>query len=231
VSLQAGQQDSQGARYRELLARLAGAAQRGELKQVERLGDDAVRVATQQGWHGLAVAAHWVVAGALLAAGKPQEAADRYRQAEAAASEAELKGETQGAGLRLKTRVALGAALVAARQWSLAAPLYEETAPLARTLKDAHLELECWRMGSFCRESLPELDKALVDAQQAWEVGKALEPQARATSTLPYVAEALVRLRQARQGEAAARQMETEARALLGQGWRSSLQAAGGQAT
>jgi hypothetical protein len=220
VAREASPRDGPGARYRGLWARLAGAAQRGELKQVERLGGEAVEVATAQGWLGLAVAVHWAVAGALLAAGKPQEAAERYRRAEAAAVEAEARGEAQGARLRLKTRLSLGAALVAAQQWTAAAALYEETAPLACALTDAHLEVECWRMGGFCRESLRELDAAWEDGRRAWEVGQSLEPQARATSTLPYVAEGLVRLSRARHGERAARDMEAEAQALLGAGWR-----------
>jgi hypothetical protein len=227
VAREAGPPEQPGARYRELLARLAGAAQRGELRQVERLGAEAVEVATGQGWHGLAVAVHWAVAGALLAAGKPQEAVERYRQAEAAAVKAEAGGEAQGAQLRLKTRLALGAALVAAWEWAPAAALYEETAPLARELTDALMEMECWRMGSFCRESLRELDSAWEDGRRAWEVGQALEPQARASSTLPYVAEGLVRVSRARHGEQAARDMEDEARALLGADWRPQAQVAG----
>lgn len=230
VSREAGQLETPGGQYRELLTRLAGAAQRGDMGQVERLGGQAVALASGQGWHGLAVAAHWVVAGALLAAGQTQEATERYRRAAAAAAEAEAQGEAQGAQLRLKARMAVGAALVVAQDWGPAAALYEETAPLARRLADATLELECWRMGSFCRESLRELDKAWQDGRQAWEVGKRLEPQARAASTLPYVAEALVRLGRARQGEQAAGDMEAEARQLLGPHWRPEAPTAGGQA-
>jgi hypothetical protein len=230
VSREAGQLDTPGGQYRELLARLAGAAQRGELGQVEQLGGEAVALASGQGWHGLAMAAHWVVAGALLAAGQIHEATERYRRAEAAALEAEAQGEAQGAPLRLKARMALGAALVVAQDWGPAAVLFEEPAPLALRLADATLGLECWRMGSLCREFLRELDKAWADGQQAWEVGRGLEPQARAVSTLPYVAEALVRLGRARQGEQAAEDMEAEARQLLGTRWRPAVHTAGGQA-
>jgi hypothetical protein len=230
VAQQAGAPHAPESRYRELLLRVARAAQQGELREVGRWGGEAVAVAEGEGWHGLAAAAHWAVAGALLAAGQPHEAAERYRQAEAQALQAEAQGEAQGAELRLRTRLALGAALVVAQQWASAAALYEETAPQARKLADAHLELECWRMGSFCRESLSEWDRALENGRQAWEVGKGLLPQVRATSTLPYVAEALVRLNRARLGEEAASRMEVEAESVLGKGWRSGLNTAGSQA-
>ncbi|WP_073562360.1 hypothetical protein [Archangium sp. Cb G35] len=231
VAQQAGQSNVPGARYRELLALLAGAAQRGDLMQVQRLGNEAVDVASAEGWHALTVAAHWAVAGSLLVAGKPQNAAERYQQAEAAAAEAEAGGQAHGAELRLKTRLALGSALIAGQQLSSAALVYEDTVPLARKLTDSHLELECWRMASFCHESLRALDEAWATGQQAWALGQTLESRARATSTLPYVAETLVRLSFARQGADAARRMESEADSLLGQDWRTHLQASGGQTT
>jgi tetratricopeptide (TPR) repeat protein len=215
-------------RYRELLVLLSTAAQRGSLRQVERLGEEAVKVAAGQAWHALVVAARWAIGGALLAAGQAKDAMAHYRQAEAVAAEAEVQGAPHGAELRLKSRMAIGAALVSLQDWGPAAALYEETAPMARKQTDARLELECWRMASFCRESARELDKAWEDGQQAWEVGKVLEPEARATSTLPYVAEARVRLGQARQGTKAARVLEAEAKSLLGSHWRPNSGAAGG---
>ncbi|HYO72911.1 MAG TPA: hypothetical protein VEU33_43305 [Archangium sp.] len=222
--------DPAGGRYRELLVRLGNAAGRGELHQVTRLGEEAVALAAGQGWSALVVAARWAMGAALLVASKPTEALEHYRKAEAVAVEAEARGEAQGAELRLKSRMAVGAVLVTRQEWAQAAVLYEETAPMARKLADARLELECWRMASFCRESIQEVDKAWDRSEQAWSVGLALEPEARASSTLPYVAEARVRLGQARQGEAAARRLEAEAESLLGNDWRPDTQVAGGQA-
>ncbi|HEX5753402.1 MAG TPA: hypothetical protein VFZ09_44805 [Archangium sp.] len=222
--------DPAGGRYRELLVRLGAAAGRGELHQVTRLGEEAVALAAGQGWSALVVAARWAMGAALLVASKPTEALEHYRKAEAVAMEAETRGEAQGAELRLKSRMAMGAVLVTRQEWAEAAVLYEETAPLARKLADARLELECWRMASFCRESIQEMDKAWESSEQAWSLGLALEPEARASSTLPYVAEARVRLGRARQGEAAARRLESEAESLLGNDWRPDVQAAGGQA-
>ena len=222
--------DPAGGRYRELLVRLGNAAGRGELHLVTRLGQEAVSVAAGEGWPALVVAARWAMGGALLMASKPEDALEHYLEAEAVAVDAEARGEAQGAELRLKSRMAMGAARVTMQQWAQAAVLYEETAPLARKLSDARLELECWRMASFCQESVRELDKAWESCEQAWAIGQVLEPEARVSSTLPYVAEARVRLGQARQGDAVARRLEAEAESLLGKEWRTDTQAAGGQA-
>lgn len=230
LSQEAGHLDTPGGKFRELFVRMGNAATKGDVEKVARLGAQAVAIAASHGLHSLAVAAHFVVGGALLGAGRPQEALEHYRQAETAASESEGKGETQGAQLRLKSRMAQGAARVTAQEYPQAAMLYEETAPLARELKDARMELECWRMASWCCEVTKEVERAWAHGQRAWEVGRAMDADMRETSTLPYVGDALVRLSHERQGERAARAMESEVESLLGKDWRPEAPAEGGQA-
>jgi hypothetical protein len=228
LSQEAGHLDTPGGRFRDLLVRMGTAAAKGDAGKVERLGEQAVAVALGQGWHALAVAAHFVVGGALLGAKRPKEARAQYQKAEVAAAEAEGKGDAKGADLRLKARLAQGSALVAAEEYLTAAPLYEETAPLAHTLADARMELECWRMASWCWEMGKEQEKAWGCGQRAWEVGKVMDVETQKTSTLNFVGEALVRLSQQRQGGRAAQAMESEVESVLGADWRPSAVAAGG---
>ncbi|WP_164013632.1 hypothetical protein [Pyxidicoccus trucidator] len=230
LSQEAGHLDTPGGKFRELFVRMGNAATKGDVGQVERLGAQAVAVVAGQGLYALVVAARFVMGGALLGAGRPKEALEHYRQAEAAAEESAAKGEPQGAQLRLRSRLAQGAAWVTAQEHSQAATLYEETAPLARQLEDARLELECWRMASWCREVTKEVERAWEHGQRAWEVGRAMAATTRETSTLPYVGEALVRLSHERQGARAAEAMESEVRSVLGDDWRPETPAAGGQA-
>jgi hypothetical protein len=230
LSREAGHLDTPGGRFRELFVRMGNAATRGNVEEVEKLGAQAVAVAAGQGLYSLAVTAHFVMGGALLGAGRAREALEHYRQAEAAAGESKAKGEPQGAQLRLKSRMAQGAAWVTAQAYPEAATLYEETAPLARELKDARMELECWRMASWCREVAREVERAWEHGQRAWEVGRAMEAGTRETSTLPYVGEALVRLSHERQGTQAAREMESEVEAVLGKDWRPEAATAGDEA-
>ncbi|HYO56245.1 hypothetical protein [Archangium sp.] len=230
LSQEAGHLDSPGGKFRELFVRMGNAATKGDVEKVEKLGAQAVAVAAGQGLYSLVVAAHFVMGGALLGAGRPREALEHYRQGEVAAGESEAKGEPQGAQLRLKSRMAQGAAWVTAQEYPQAATLYEETAPLARELKDARMELECWRMASWCCEVAKEVERAWEHGQRAWEVGRAMDAGTRETSTLPYVGEALVRLSHERQGARAAQVMESEVESVLGNDWRPETPAAGGQA-
>jgi tetratricopeptide (TPR) repeat protein len=230
LSQEAGHLDTPGGKFRELFVRMGNAATKGDVEKVERLGAQAVAVAAGQGLHSLVVAAHFVMGGALLGTGRPREALEYYRQAEAAAGESETKGEPDGTQLRLKSRMAQGAAWVTAQEYAQAAKLYEETAPLARELKDARMELECWRMASWCCEEAKEVERAWEHGQRAWEVGRAMDAETRETSTLPYVGEALVRLSHERQGARAAQSMESEVESVLGNDWRPEAPAAGGQA-
>lgn len=229
LSRDAGNLDTPGGRFRDLFVRMGNAATKGVVGKVETLGAQAVALAAEQGCFSLVVTAHFVVGGALLGVKQPREALGHYQKAEAAAAEAEGRGEAQGADLRLKSRLAQGTALVSAQEYPPAAKLYEETAPLARKLGDALMELECWRMASWCCEMARDVDKAWEHGQCAWVVGQALEARTRETSTLAYVGEALVRLSHARQGEQAARDVESDVVSVLGKDWRPKAVAAGGQ--
>jgi hypothetical protein len=231
LSREAGNLETPGGKFRHLFVRLGNAATKGDMVQVEALGSQAVAVATTQGLYSLVVAAHFAMGGALLGAGRPWEALEHYRQAEAAAAESEAHDEPQGAQLLLKSRMAQGSARVTAQELPQAAKLYEETAPLARELKDERMELECWRMASWCREVAQEVEPAWEHCQRAWEVGRAMNGTTRGTSTLPYVGEALVRLSHERQGASSARVMESEVESVLGSDWRPQAPAAGGQPT
>lgn len=229
LSQEAGNLDSPGGQFRELFVRLGNAAAKRDVEKARTLGAQAVAVAAGQGLYELVVAAHFAVGGALLGAGRPQEALEQYQQAEAAAGESAAKGQSQGAQLRLSSRMAQGAARVTAQEYAQAAALYEETAPLALELKDARMELECWRMASWCREVTKEVERAWEHGRRAWEVGRAMDAGTRETSTLPYMAEALVRLSHERQGAQAARAMESEVESILGSDWRPEAPAARGQ--
>jgi hypothetical protein len=229
LSREAGHLDTPGGKFRELFVRMGTAATKGNVGTVEKLGAQAVAVAADHGLHSLEVTARFVMGAALLGAQRPKEALEHYRQAEAAAERSEAKGEPEGLPLRLKARLAQGAARVTAEEHAPAAVLYEETAPLARAMKDARMELECWRMASWCCEVSKEWERAWAHGLRAWEVGRALDAPTRETSTLPYVAEALVRLSQERRGPLAAREMEREVEAVLGRDWRPEALVAGGR--
>lgn len=230
LSKEAGHLDTPGGQFRELFVRMSNAAARSNITMTERLGEQAVELARAHGWHSLVVTAHFVMGGALLGAKKPQDALSHYQQAEQAAAKAKSQGNAQGGVLQLKSRMAQGAALVAAEQHAQAATLYQETAPLAHELRDPLMELECWRMASWCREMTQELNPAWELCQRAWEVGQAMDEGARASSTLPYVGEALVRLGRKQQGEQAAQELESKIASVLGKDWRPKS-AAGGQAS
>ncbi|EPX61055.1 hypothetical protein D187_001707 [Cystobacter fuscus DSM 2262] len=229
LSREAGHVDTPGGQFRELFVRMGNAATRGDVGKVEALGAQAVAVAAEHGFHALGVTARFVMGGALLGAQRPREALAHYQQAEVAAGESAAKGEPEGPLLRLKARMAQGAARVMAQEYAQAAALYEETVPLAREVKDARMELECWRMASWCCEVQKESERALAHGQRAWEVGRAMDAGTRDTSTLPYVAEALVRLSHERRGPGAARAMEREVESVLGTDWRPETPAGGVQ--
>ncbi|EPX64762.1 hypothetical protein D187_000184 [Cystobacter fuscus DSM 2262] len=222
VSTAAGRLDTPYGRYRHLYVQLGRALAAKELGRAERLAGEAAALAHQQKWGHLLVASWFALGAGYLAMGKPVEAIRTYWQAEEAALEAQARGESSALALRLKVRLALGAALVSAAVYERGATVYEETAPLAEQLQDTRMLLECWRMAAYCHELARATDASWRCSIEGLKVAQRMDDETRRSSTLGYLGEGLLRLTRTwtyrDHGEAIARRMEK----LLGPRWRPS---------
>ncbi len=214
---QAAGLETPGGRYRHLLAQLGVAAK--SQGRATALADRASALAGEQGWPALAAAAHLALGG-VLATSRPQEALTRCGLAEALAGKAQEGGDPQGVAVRLHARLMSGSLLIATGAFDEAAIWYQETVPFAEAAKDALAVLDCWRLASYGHEQ----NGAHVEAWEAGLVGfrggRGLEPESRKSSTLPYLAEALMRLTRQRALKCHAAAMEEQIVATLGRDWR-----------
>lgn len=222
VSTAAGRLDTPHGRYRHLYVQLGRALEAKDLGRAERLASEAASLAHQQKWGHLLVASWFALGAGYLAMGRPVEAIRTYRQAEEAALEAHARGEPTALALRLKVRLALGAAFVSAASYERGATVYEETAPLAEHLQDTRMLLECWRMAAYCHEMAHAPDASWRCGVEGLKVAQRMDDETRRSSTLGYLGEGMLRLTQTWKyrdhGEAITRQLEK----LLGPRWRPS---------
>jgi hypothetical protein len=216
ISDAAGRLDTPAGRFRHVHVRLGNAIAAGDRAAAERHGAEALRLAEAEGWMALAAAVHLALGAGDLAAGRPLDAARRYRRAEGAARAATARGEAPGKGLELTARLAMGAALIAAGAFGEAARAYEESAPLARELGDTRTLLECWRMAAYGHEGARSVDAAWRCGVAALGVGRGMDAETRRTSTLPQAGEALLRLSRTWRYRDQRPVIEREMRALLG---------------
>ena len=223
LSRQAGGLGSPGGRFRHLFVQLTNALGAGDLTQAERLAGSALAVTQAQGWPSLAVAVHFALGGGALAAGRPQDALPRYQAALDSARAAVKAGASEGGSLELRAQLAVASAQLRSGDYVGAAATYEHAAPLATAQSDLRMQLECWRMASFCHESAGSPQRAWEHAQRALAVGQSMDPETRTTSTLPYLGAALERLSRESLPGLTLDQVERRMGGLLGKGWRSGL--------
>ncbi|MCY1016434.1 hypothetical protein [Pyxidicoccus sp. MSG2] len=222
VSAAAGRLDTPHGRYRHLFVQLGRAIEARDLGRAEQLAAQAAAVAHQQQWGHLLVASWFALGAGYLAVGRPVEAIRTYRQAEAAALEAQSRGEPTALALRLKVRLALGAGLVAAASYGRGAAVYEETVPLAEQLQDTRMLLECWRMAAYCHELSRVHDASWRCGVEGLKVGQRMDEETRRSSTLGYLGEGMLRLTRTWQYREHAQPLLQQLEKLLGPRWRPS---------
>lgn len=224
ISRQGGDLETPGGMFRHLFVQMSNAAKKGEVARATELADRAAALAEEQKWPALAAAAHMALGG-VLAGGQPQQAMERYRLAEEFAARAEEEGSRQCGSISLHARMASGAVLISTGAFAEAETWYRETAPVAEAAQDARSVVDCWRLASFSHEQSGALEAAWDAGVAGFEVGRKLDAKAKKASSLPYLAEGLMRLASKRPLRSRAQGMEELIVAELGQDWRSSTTA------
>jgi tetratricopeptide (TPR) repeat protein len=198
LSEAAGNQDTPGGRYRDQLVRMSAALQAGELGRAITHGDKAVEIAAAHDLWQLVVPVQIALGANLVAQGRQDEGLQRHLDARAAAERGAEQPDELLAGLCRKlvvqSRMAHGAALIGLRRYAEAAPLFEQTAPLAAAQGDLAVAMDCERLGSFCHEQAGDVELAWRAAVRGLDVARELEPAARKLSSFESLAEALQRM-------------------------------------
>jgi tetratricopeptide (TPR) repeat protein len=199
--------------------RISHALRKGDLPEAEAIAAQAVEAAEERDAPQEAAIIHFTLGSALLAKGRAPDAILRYGQADAAASRAERQGESSSSKLRVITRLALGSALIYAGAFEKAAEVYQTAAPLAASQGDLFMQVESWRMAGYAHERAGAHSMAWAAGMEALRVGAEMSPKERATSTLAYAGEGLLRV--AQRGAGNTKVIHERMTELLGPSWRA----------
>jgi tetratricopeptide (TPR) repeat protein len=219
-----------GAELRSLQMHCATRLAAGDLQGGKEAAERSSEVAKAQGWPHLAAVTSFMLAGAFLAHGRPNDALSSYGEAESLGAQRralELKDLTEpayGTRIRLQARLGQGAVLLSCSAYKHAAAVYGQAAELAHELGDGPSELDAHRLTSFCRSQLNDADAAWERALLGLRVGVAMDDEARRSSTLPYLADHLLRLTERHGAYASQRRpLEEKFVRLLGPSWRDGI--------
>lgn len=244
-------QKSPGDRLRVLQTRLGSAIGAGDLEAVRSLAEQATELAVAERWPQHAAVAQMMLGAGLAMHDQPLEARKAYSKAEqlgaaheaqeteaaaaarkatttdpAAPAPLDLAGHEPQLGqkLRLQARLAQGAVMIAVRAFEHAADAYMKAAPIAQVLRDLRAELDCYRLASVCFSELRQADTAWEVGMRAFRLGLALDDETRRTSTMPYLADHLLRMTE-RHGDYRYQRepLEKKLEERLGKNWRDQL--------
>jgi hypothetical protein len=220
ISEAAGNLDVPGGQYRHQFVQMTNALGRGDLAAADGHAVAALDITKAQGWFALAVPIQLAMGASFAGAGKTEEANRRYLGAEAAASDGEKAGDPVCTKLRVQARLCRGSLLIHAAAWPMAAALFAETAPLAKSANDPGMTIDCYRLASFCHEQNKQI-------QPAWQLGvdglafaRTVDKKALPTTTLNYLGVGLDRICKHGGLGGSWPRIEQELVALLGPKWR-----------
>ncbi len=178
--------------FRRFFMGLLAAAGKGDLTGAGTAAATALAIATEQGWAQMQVVVHMALGSARLGAGLTDQAIESYRAAGAVS--AGQPSDPVAPKLSLQARLAEGSALVSAGRFARAAPVYESAADLAGAAGEPLFVMEAWRLAAYCHEQAGDHARAWSGGLRALDAAALLPPDLRASSTLSFVEEGLLRV-------------------------------------
>lgn len=220
--LQKADDGSPGATFRKLTVDLQKSIGKQDRSQMEKLSAAAIVLAEQHQWFDM-----WVVTLLTRAAGYLglqiyDLALADYRHAQIIAAQGEQMNIPGCNKLQLQALICEGTCLFSVNRFEEAAVAYSKGAQLADIQQDSLMTLEGWRMASFCMERAKDKKIAWEYGIKALDTGSKMDAQQRACSTLPFLAQALLRLSPNKEIDQHIKQRFNE---LLGEDWQQQLEA------
>lgn len=212
-----------GVSFRLGFVALAQAAGTGDIAKVKQLAASALGIAQQQGWPQMQAVVQMTLASALIGAKKSAEAIACYRNA--AAVMAAQPNDPAAPKIILQSKLSEGAALVSDGKHVEAAKVYEDSAVFAEQQKDFLMGMESWRMASYCHEASKQVEPSWRCGNKALDAAAKMDADLRASSTLPFVGQAMLRLAKGAD-EDFAHQVRARMNELAGPEWEKKLEAA-----
>ncbi len=212
---------SPGAAFRKLTVDLQKSVGKQDKSNMEKLSATAIALAEEHQWFDM-----WIVTLLTRAAGYIglqiyDLALADYRQAQVVAIQGEQLQIPGCSKLHLQALICEGTCLFSNNHFEAAAHAYAKGAQFAELQQDLLMTLEGWRMASFCMERAKHKKIAWEHGIKALDAGSKMDEQQRAHSTLPFLAQALLRLSPNKEIDQHIKQRFNE---LLGEDWPQQLE-------
>lgn len=210
------------AAFRNITVALQSAVGKQDKVAMEKLSANAIALAQAHHWLDMWAVTLLTRAAGYLGLQAYDLALADYRTAQTICAQGEQENVPGCNKLQLQACICEGTCLFSANRFEEAANAFAKGAQLAESQKDSLMTLEGWRMASFCMERAGFKKIAWDYGIKALEIGSAMNEDERAHSTLPFLAQALLRLSPNGDVDQHITQRFNE---LLGQDWQKNLEA------
>jgi len=221
-----GKENEPGAKLQKALVKIGEASGKLDMPKAEQLAEEAIEIVKTQGWPHLEANVLVVLANGYIGLKDYDAAIKRFQEARAAAQEYVEQDRNIAGNLEITTIFGEAGCYIGKQDFEMAGETYIQAAPIAKEIDKIHFELEAWRMTGFCRQSSKEYEDAWDAYQKAWETGRKMEPESRTSTTLPYVAKAMVEIRGKANAPIKKYDLEDEIMELLGENWQELIKTA-----
>gem|GEM_PF-3938269 len=215
-----GKADEPDTRFRAYYVGMNQAAEKGEIDEMELLGEKAIGVTERYKWPLMAAAVHLLRGGVYVNLKKKKKGDKAYDQAidilEAAVDEKVDMARDQ----LVIALFSKGMVKMLQKEYAFASDVYQLAGEHANLTENRYLTMDAWRMCGHCLVKIKENDKAIECHQKAIAAAEGLEQEVLRGSTLPYAAAELITLLEG--GEKI--EIDDRMKELIGDDWESLLE-------
>lgn len=190
----AGDPANPGVQFSKGFMHLTHAIGRKDMAMVDQMAAKALKIAEQNKWPQMKVTVFMAKGAAYLGDQKFEEAFNIYGEARKVAEEAYAAGDKVSGKLTVTAIFSQGAAMVAGKEYGIAAEVYRQAIPWTKEVQDTYSTMEAWRMAGFCYQLIHDVQNAWDCYWEAQEIAPKLDEALRSNSTLPFVGQALLEL-------------------------------------
>ncbi len=219
----AGDPRDPGVKFRKLLVEMSQHAAKGRIKEMERTGEAAIAVATQQGWQELQTNTYFLMASGYLRTGDKEKSIATYDKAALIAATGWQDGDDLCAKLLVQILLCKGSVFFGEKDYEMAREIYTNAIAPADDVKFHMGHLEARRMIATCYDFENEKKEAWKTYMEALDIGEHIDAEFRSSSTLPYVGAALVRIADDDGKDKVVKEIEEKMEELCGADWKKKV--------
>ncbi len=146
--------------FKQLIHALCSATTKSDIKKVNQLTTDLLRIAHKHHWLEMEVNVFLNVGTGFFKANNAKMAIHNYKKAQYAASQALAAGHPSGRKLFIQTRISIARVLCELGSFDKAVKIYRSTASLCGSISDHAKAIECWWNVAQCYENTKDFDTA-----------------------------------------------------------------------